>query len=335
MKKTSSFIIKNLIKMLFLLLCVSIVSFLLLSLSPVDPLQTNVGQTALGSMSAEQIERLKSYWGVDTPPLSRYLSWFSSVIHGDFGISLIYRKSVAAVIGEKFSASLILLACAWIFSGLFGFLLGIIGGMNRGKTIDRLIRGYALITASTPSFWLGLLFLLVFSVNLGLFPIGLSVPIGMEASLVTLGDRLYHAILPGAVLSIAGIAPVALHTREKLIDILESDYVLFAIARGESRKEILLHHGLRNILLPALTLQFASLGELIGSSVLVEQVFSYPGLGQAAVAAGLGGDLPLLLGITLLSAALVFAGNFTANVCYRLIDPRMRKKIEKKGGVRK
>ena len=110
-----------------------------------------------------------------------------------------------------------------------------------------------------------------------------------------------------------------------MAEAMESDYVLFAKARGESGRQIILRHGLRNIVLPAMTLQFASISEIFGGSVLVEQVFSYPGIGQAAVTAGLGGDVPLLLGITVISAAIVFAGNFTANVLYGVVDPRIRR----------
>ena len=106
---------------------------------------------------------------------------------------------------------------------------------------------------------------------------------------------------------------------------MESDFVLFARARGESETSIVLRHGLRNVLIPAMTLQFASISEIIGGSVLVEQVFSYPGLGQAAVSAGLGSDIPLLMGITMISAAMVFAGNFIADILYEIIDPRMRR----------
>ena len=136
-------------------------------------------------------------------------------------------------------------------------------------------------------------------------------------------ERLRHALLPGLTLSITGAANIALHTREKVIDVLDSDYILFARARGEGH--ILRRHVLRNVALPAITLQFASIGELIGGSVLVEQVFSYPGLGQAAVAAGLGGDMPLLLGVTLITAAIVFGGNLAADLLYGVIDPRIRR----------
>lgn len=325
MKKWVWHILKNFIRMLLLIFFVSIGAFVLVSLSPVDPLQANIGQAALGALSQEQIDKLEIYWGVNEPPLQRYLAWAGDFLRGDMGISLLYRQSVSSVIMQKLSSSLLLMVFAWIISGGIGFVLGILSGMNRGKRIDRIINGYALLTASTPAFWLAIIFLLVFSVGLRLFPVGLSVPIGMDAASVSLSDKLWHAVLPAATLSITGISNIILHTREKMIDVMESDYVLFAVARGEKRWEILKNHGLRNVLLPAITLQFASIGEIFGGSILVEQVFSYPGMGQAAVTAGLGGDIPLLLGITIISASIVFLGNFIADVLYGVVDPRMRK----------
>ena len=319
------FIGKNFIRMILLLFAVSVVTFTLVSVSPIDPLQANVGQAALGALSQEQKEKLESYWGVDEPPVQRYLNWAKDFIKGDMGDSLLYRQPVTAVIGVKLANSMMLMVIAWMISGLLGFLLGILAGVFRGTWIDRLIKGYSLLIASTPVFWLALLLLLVFAVWLKVLPVGLSVPIGVEAAGVTFLDRIQHAILPALTLSITGVSNITLHTREKMIDVMESDYMLFALARGESRKRMVCRHGLRNIILPALTLQFASISEIIGGSVLVEQVFSYPGLGQAAVAAGTGSDVPLLMGITLVTAAIVFSGNFIANILYGVVDPRMRK----------
>lgn len=319
------FILKNLIRIVLLTVCISIVTFALMKTSPIDPLQANVGQAALGSMSQEQKEKLEEYWGVNTPPVQQYLSWAGDFVRGDMGTSLLYRQPVTKVIAVKLSNSLMLLAIAWILSGIMGFALGVISGMNRGRLADKLIKGYCLIISSTPAFWLALLLLMIFSVWLHIFPIGLSVPIGVEASGVTLADRIYHAVLPALTLSITGVSNIALHTREKMIDIMESDYVLFASMRGEKGWRLFRYYGFRNVLLPAVTLQFASISEIFGGSVLVEQVFSYPGLGQAAVAAGLGSDLPLLMAITIVSALIVFGGNLTANILYDLIDPRIRR----------
>ena len=280
-------------------------------------------------MSQEQVERLEAYWGMDTPPLERYAEWLKGLLCGDMGTSLLYRQPVAAVIWQRLSSSLLLLLSAWIISGVLGLLLGVAAGVWRGRWPDKLIRGWCLLISSTPAFWLAILLLLVFSVWLGWLPAGLSVPIGMESSLVTAGDRLQHAILPAVTLSITGVSNIALHTREKMVDVMESDYVLFARARGESMSSIVWRHGLRGVSLPAITLQFGSVSEIIGGSVLVEQVFSYPGLGQAAVTAGLGSDLPLLMGIPLITSAIVFGGNLAADLLYGAVDPKIRRRAAK------
>ena len=325
MKRIGIYAGKNLLRIILLLFAVSILTFALVSASPIDPLQANVGQAALGSMSEEQKEKLRSYWGVDESPVQRYLNWLNAFIKGDGGMSLLYRQPVTKVIAVKLGNSLFLMGLAWVVSGLVGFLLGVLAGVFQGRLPDKIIIGYSLVIASTPSFWLALLLLIIFGVWMKILPIGLSVPIGVEVSGVTFLDRVRHAILPAVTLSITGISNITLHTREKMIDIMESDYILFAKARGEKTGSIIFHHGIRNVLLPAMTLQFASVSEIIGGSVLVEQVFSYPGLGQAAVAAGTGSDVPLLMGITLITAAIVFLGNFLANVLYGVVDPRIRK----------
>ena len=311
--------------MLILLFFVSIAAFALVSMAPLDPLQTNVGQAAMGSMSPEQIERLRLYWGEGIPPLKRYLAWAGDFIRGNMGISLLYHQPVAKEIQVRFASSVWLMAAAWILSGVTGVILGMTAGARKGSLTDRVISAYALVTASTPAFWVALVLLMVFAVWLKVLPVGLSVPIGADSATFSIADRIRHGILPAAALSLTGISNITLHTREKMIQVMESDYVLFARTRGESMSSIVLRHGLRNMILPALTLQFASISEIFGGSVLVEQVFSYPGLGQAAVSAGLGSDIPLLMGITMISAAMVFAGNFIADILYEIIDPRMRR----------
>ncbi len=325
MREHLLFMGKQAVRMVLLLVCVSIAAFFLVSVSPIDPLQANVGQAALGSMSQEQIDKLNAYWGVGTPPAERFVSWAFDFFRGDMGISLLYRQEVSKVIGAKLSNSLWMLALAWLISGTAGFFLGVLSGMKRGSALDKAVKGYSLLIASTPAFWLALVLLMVFAVWLKVLPIGLSVPIGVEAESVGVLDRVRHAVLPALTLSITGISNITLHTREKMIDIMESDYVQFAWARGESSWSIFKNHGFRNVILPAVTLQFGSISEIFGGSVLVEQIFSYPGLGQAAVTAGIGSDVPLLLGITVISAAIVFGGNLTANLLYGMIDPRIRR----------
>jgi len=318
-----TFIFYKSLRIITLLMALCLISFLLVNYSPIDPVQSYVGADMM-LVGPEQREKIAEYWGLNKPPMERFLHWGSAVIHGDLGTSMIYRRPVSDVICERFLISLALMSVAWVLSGVIGFVLGIIAGMLRGSWVDRLIKWYCLILASTPTFWLGLLLLIVFAVWLDWFPIGLGVPAGVLAEDVTFSNRINHLILPALTLSIIGVANIALHTRQKLLDVLDSDYVLFARARGERGLQLLWRHGLRNIALPAITLQFASFSELFGGSVLAEQVFSYPGLGQATVQAGLRGDLPLLLGIVLFSALFVFTGNLTADIIYRLVDPRIK-----------
>ncbi|EIW15660.1 MULTISPECIES: ABC transporter permease [Pelosinus] len=316
---------KSIIKIISLLIAVSILSFILVSVSPVDPVRAFIGEVGMANMSAENLAKLEAYFGVNTPPIERYWNWFTDFIQGDMGTSLLYRQPVTSVIHVKFMNSMVLMTTAWIFSGFLGFIFGIVAGLYRDRWIDKVIKGYSLLIASMPTFWLALVLVMIFSVWLQLLPIGLSVPIGVNAAEVSILDSIKHLILPALTLSVIGIANITLHTREKMIDIMGEDYILFAKARGKSRISIIRNHALRNIMLPAITLQFASISEIFGGSVLVEQVFSYPGLGKAAVSAGLGGDAPLLLGIAVISAALVFGGNLIANLLYGIIDPRIRR----------
>ena len=320
----TKYLARHIVRFALLMLAVGLVVFALVSMSPIDPVQANVGQAAYVNMSEAKRAQLASYWGGDVPFWERFANWAGALLQGDMGTSLRFNAPVSEVIAHRAANSLALMGIAWLFSGALGFALGVAAGARRGGALDRVVRSYCFLLASTPTFWLGLLILMVFAVQLGWFPIGFSVPIGVSAADVTLADVVHHLVLPALTLSVTGVANIALHTREKVVYVLESDYVRFARARGESELSVIMHHGLRNVALPAVTLQCAFISEIFGGSVLVEQVFSYPGLGQAAVTAGLGGDVALLAGIALVSAALVFGGNLLANILYGVLDPRMR-----------
>lgn len=320
----TKYLARHIVRFALLMLAVGLVVFALVSMSPIDPVQANVGQAAYVNMSEAKRAQLASYWGGDVPFWERFANWAGALLQGDMGTSLRFNAPVSEVIAHRAANSLALMGIAWLLSGALGFALGVAAGARRGGALDRVVRSYCFLLASTPTFWLGLLILMVFAVQLGWFPIGFYVPIGVSAADVTLTDAVHHLVLPALTLSVTGVANIALHTREKVVDVLESDYVRFARARGESELSVIVHHGLRNVALPAVTLQCAFISEIFGGSVLVEQVFSYPGLGQAAVTAGLGGDVALLAGIALVSAALVFGGNLLANILYGVLDPRMR-----------
>lgn len=302
---------------------VAVLSFVLVSYSPIDPVDAYMG-TRILTISPEHREQIARSWGLDQPAPQRLATWASNLARGDFGRSIIFNEPVMDVIAKRFAASLWLMAAAWTMSGVIGFGLGVLAGMYPGSPLDRGIRVYALTLASTPTFWIGLLLLVVFAVGLGWAPICCAAPLGVPMDEANLLQRLHHLALPALTLSIIGVAQIAMHTREKMIEIRHSEYALFARAMGESDWGFVRHHALRGVALPAITLQFASLGELFGGSILAEQVFSYPGLGQATVEAGLRGDVPLLLGIVIFSTAFVCVGNLAADVLYWIVDPRMR-----------
>lgn len=318
-------IIIRLIRVVTLLIGLSVLTFSLIYLSPMDPVNAYIGGDS--SASPEQINKIKEYWGMNKSPVEQYISWAGALLHGNFGTSKLYRSPVINIIKSKFTKSLALMGTAWILSGVFGYLLGIIASMNRGKTIDKIIKWYSYTLVSTPIFWLGLILLIIFAVWLKWFPVGLAVPAGVLEKDVQFADRVQHFVLPALTLSILGVANIAMHTREKMVDILNTEYIIFARARGENKWQIFKNHGFRNSIIPAISLQFAYFGELFGGSMLAEQVFAYPGLGSTLTVAGLKGDLPLLLGIILISSLFVFAGNFIADILNMVVDPRMKVEI--------
>lgn len=316
------YILEKVARLLFLLISISIITFFLLSKSPIDPIKALVGTDS--TITTEQREEIRRHWDLDKPMGERFEIWVRDAVRGDLGTSMIYRRPVINVIGEKFLSSLGLMLVAWIFSGILGFTLGVISGLHRGKLVDKLIKGYCYTILSTPTFWIGIILISIFSVKLNIFPVALGVPIGVEASEVTFYDLIKHMVLPAATLSIVGIGNICLHTREKVIDILNSEYILFAKARGESRREIIRRHVLRNAILPALTLQFLSFSELFLGTIFAEKVFSYPGLGEATVTSALKGDLPLLMGIVIISVIFVYTGNLIGDIIHKFVDPRIR-----------
>jgi len=314
------------------LLLVAVVAFALAKISPVDPVNAYLG-IDIARVGPEQRALIAARWGLDQPPLAQFTLWVRNLLHGDLGYSMIYNAPVSEVIAARFWTSLPLVGLAWLFSGIFGFVLGVVAGANSGSWADRLIRLYAYFLSSAPTFWIAILLLIVFSVQLGWAPVCCAGPLGVVPADVTFAERLQHLALPLAALTLLGVAQVALHTRAKIAEILQLDAALYARAQGAGKWDVVLRHGVRNAALPAITILFASLGELFGGSILAEQVFAYPGLGQAAVAAGVRGDVPLLLAITLFLTLFVSIGNMIADMLYHLVDPRIREAEFTAGGA--
>ena len=321
--KRISFLVKRLLRMIVLLVLISILSFGIVVNSPVDALQAHLG-SQVSVLSEEQRAAILEQLDLDKPPAERYLKWAGNILHGDFGHSTVYNQPVGKMIVERFKETFFLMIIAWVLSGILGFLLGIVAAIKEGSWIDKIIKLYCMALASSPNFWLGLLFLMFFAGYLRLFPIGLTGPLGGLAADVTLWERIHHMMLPAITLSLVSLADITLHTRAKLVEVMQSDFILFARANGKSLKEIIRQHALRNILLPAITLQFLSFSELFGGAVFIEQIFSYPGLAGLVQEAAMKGDVALLLGIVLVSAVWIFVGNMIADILYVVIDPRIK-----------
>ncbi len=315
------YFIGKLLRLLVLLFAVASVSYVLVSLSPVDTLRAYAGPDVV-RLSPEQKQLIESRLGLDQSGYARYLAWVRSVAHADLGYSQIYQRPVLGVIAEKSLLSAGLMAAAWSLSGLIGFALGVVAGASQGSRLDRGIRWFAYLVASAPAFWVGMVLLMLFSLRWHLAPSCCATPPGLDPQSTPWSTWLHHLLLPAITLSLTGVSGVLLHTRQKLLDVLRSDWVLFARAQGASLPQIVLHHGLRGICLPAINVHFAAFSELFGGAILAEQVYAYPGLGQATVQAGLRSDVPLLLGIVLFSAVFVFCGNTLADLICRAVDPR-------------
>lgn len=316
-------ILKKILRCLLLLLGVSLLSFALLKISPVDPVLASVDYDP--NLTAEQYARIADHYGLNKPVVIQYLLWLRNFICGDLGMSLVHREPVSEIIRLRAGASAALMGVSWVVSGVLGFLLGTAAAFKRGRIWDRIIKWFSYLQATVPTFWIGLIFLLIFAVYLRWFPIGISIPIGRLSSDVSFVEKIHHLILPAFTLSVLGIANVTLHTREKMIDVLNSEYVIFARARGESGFQIFKNHCIRNAIVPAITIHFSYFGELFGGSVLAEEVFSYPGLGSTLTEAGLKGDTPLLLAIVIIGAVFVFLGNTIADILNSTLNPALRR----------
>lgn len=299
-------------RLMCLLLVTAAGTFTLLSFSPVDPIRAYIGNDLL-HVPPEQYPLIAARWGLDLPLWERFLHWFSQMVQGDLGYSMLYNAPVSQVIGERFATSFALLFSAWLLSGIVGLAMGLTAGRYLNRWPDRLICTVSYLLASLPTFWIGLLLLSLFAVTLNWAPICCAWPPGSNAQTATWGEKLHHLILPMLALGVLGVGNIALHTRARVAEVMNSEFIRYAQAQGDKGWPLINFHILRHAVTPAVCLQFASVGELLGGSLLAEKVFAYPGLGQATIDAGLRGDIPLLMGIVMFCAVLVFTGNSIAN----------------------
>ena len=319
------YIAKRLLQALPLLLGVATLTFVVIRLAPGDPMDMFVERAVERGMSPEMIERIREDFGLDDPLPVQYAKWLGQVATGDLGVSFRYRRPVADLMWERVPFTLQLTILALLVDMLLGVALGIFAAIKQYSLWDKTVTLGSLIIYSIPGFWLALMLVLVFSVQLGWLPTSLTRSIDYELMTPAqqLWDRVLHLVLPVFVLGVASAAGTARYMRNRLLEVLSEEYILAARARGLREKAVILKHALRNALIPIITIYGMALPFLLGGSVLIESVFAWPGMGTLAVEAVNGRDYPVILATTMLSAVLVVVGNLLADVGYAVVDPRV------------
>lgn len=315
-------LIRLLITMLVTLLIVALISFCLLALSPVDPVNAYLGYGKT-LVSEEQKLLIMQQWQLDQPFYRRFFTWLWGFVRGEWGWSLTFNSPVIGVMVERISLSLPLIASAWCFSTVLGLALGVAAGVRHGRMTDRVTCFLSWFHAAMPGYWVAMLLLLCFALRWPLLPAGGVVPPGSLEQTVDNLTALKYRVLPVAALTLTALPAVILHAREKVVSLMLSKTVQYARAQGAGRWDIAFYHGLPHAAIPVLTFQLAALGELLGGAVLIEQVFAWPGLGQATVQAGLYSDIPLLMAIALSTSIVVCLGNGMADWISRTLDARV------------
>ena len=314
---------QRLLKAIPLLLAIVICNFVLLKLAPGDAAEVLAGEAGAGTV--EYLAELRARFGLDQPVYVQLWHYIVKLATLDLGFSFRHNQTVLSLILDRLPATLLLMFSGMGLAVVVGAILGVLASQRVNQLRDNIISVFAILSFSVPVFWLGLMLIVVFSVNLGWFPAG-----GMETmasgkhGVVRMLDILHHMVMPVTTL---GLFYVALYTRvmrASMLEVFNQDFVTTARAKGLSERRITFRHVFRNALLPMVTLVGVQFGALLGGSVLVETVFSWPGLGRLAFEAVFQRDINLLLGILLMCSVLVVLSNILVDVMYSQLDPRIR-----------
>jgi peptide/nickel transport system permease protein len=302
-----------------ILVSVAASTFVLTEISPFDPVDAYVG--AENNVSAERKAEIAHAWGFDQPLPEKFGRWIANIVQGDMGNSVVAGgQPVAAEIVTRAGSSMALVGGALLIVLVGGLVFGVLAAAFRGTFFDWIVRTMCYFNTAAPSFWVGLLALYVFSIELGWLPAaGTSDPRALDG-----GVDPSHLVLPMIVLALTQYAWFTLFVRNTLLEVLREDHVQFARAQGIGEVAVLLRYALPNALVPFVTLTGTHLAELIGGTVIVETIFGWPGLGLLTLDAALGEDIPMLVGIVLAGSVLVVLGNLLADILYRVMDPRVR-----------
>ena len=315
-----NFIVRRLIYAIPTLIGISIITFVIVRLSPGDPIRFFVfGQR---DITGEDIERLRHAYGLDKPLPLQYVDWLLALVQLNFGQSFIYHQDAFQILLGRVPATLQLAVVALALQLLIGVPLGVVAALKRGTWSDGMIRVFGVAGHAVPAFWLGLVLILVFAVQLKWLPSQGLLTVGKDVW--DLPDRLRHILLPAFVLSLTGIANYSRILRTETLDVLGQDFVRTAHAKGLHERTVVFVHALRNALIPVVTALGGILAALVGGALVVEQVFSWPGVGQLTFQAAIAKDYPIVQAATMFVSALLVASYLLRDIAYAIVDPRIK-----------
>jgi peptide/nickel transport system permease protein len=318
-----AYFIRRILIAIPVLLGITILAFLVVNMTPGDPLTARMDPETLARMQAhpEQMEALRRQYGLDQPLPVQYIRWLGGVLQGDLGYAISTGRPIAAEIGPRIGPSLMLMLLAAIVALAFGLPAGILSAVHQYGKVDYVLSTLTVLLISTPTFVLGLVAIYVFGVSLNILPVGELYTIGKENDLL---DRLSHFILPALILGLVNAALLMRYTRASMVEALGADYITTARSKGLSSRIVTIRHGLRNALIPVITVLAFLMPELIAGAVVTETVFNWPGLGQLSIKAAKAGDPAMMMGIVLIVGIAVLAASIIADLAYSMADPRIR-----------
>jgi peptide/nickel transport system permease protein len=316
-----SYILRRLLISIPVLVGITIAGFFALSLTPGDPITARMSPSVLARLSPEAIALARHQLGLDAPIPIRYLTWLAGVVQGDFGYSVVTGKRITDEVLPRLGPTLLLMSTATTIGLVVGIPLGVVSAIRQHGRIDVALTTIALMMAATPTFVIGLLGIYVFAVDLHVLPPGNMTTLG---SAFSIGDVAAHLVLPATILGLANASPLMRYTRASMIEVLGSEYLTTARSKGLANSVVVVRHGLRNALIPIITLVGLLLPDLVGGAIITEQVFAWPGMGQLAVRAASDRDPALMMGVILIVSVAVLFSNLLADVAYGVADPRIR-----------
>jgi peptide/nickel transport system permease protein len=315
----TEYIIRRLLMALLVIILVSLSIFLLMHLLPGDPLYIYLGDVDIANLTPEQIQGYRHELGLDRSLPVQYFSWMGGILHGDFGESIIQGQPVLKLMKETYPTTLYLGLYAFLLSAIVGIAVGLIAGLKRGKWIDQITTVLVYVGVATPQFWLGILLIYFFGLKLGLLPMS-----GYTLPTTNFVMSLKQTIMPVICLSIAGLAATARQMRTALIEVIRQDYIRTAWAKGLKESDIVRRHALKNSLIPVMTVIGLNVRTIFGGSVVIETVFSIPGVGRLLVGSVLGHDFQVVQSLSLVLTVVVVLTNLIVDLSYGLVDPRIR-----------